>query len=219
METDAAAYSFVMQLCLAEAMIAAGRARLALLVQACGASRLIDPADPTAPLFGDGATAVVVGPVSAGRGIRAAVHHADGRYPDTLVASVRGGGWSDPGRGLIHVADPGKMRELFLQTADVCKESIDAVLEATGLSAADIEFFAMYQGTPWLRRVVQRFVGLDHARSIDTFARTGYLFAAVLPAGLALAEQDGLLGPGDLVLATGGGTGMTFGSVVLRWGT
>jgi 3-oxoacyl-[acyl-carrier-protein] synthase-3 len=218
METDAAAYSFLMQLSIAEAMIASGRARRALLVQACGASRLINMADPTSVLFGDGATAVVVGRVAEGRGILGVAHHADGRYPDTLVASVPGAGWSAPGRGLIHVANPAQMRALFLETADVCKESIDAALADAGVAAGDIEFFAMYQGTPWLRQVVQQHVGLDHARWIDTFPRTGYLFAAVLPAGLYYAEQEGLLRPGDLVLATGGGTGMTFGSTVLRWG-
>lgn len=219
METDAAAQSFLMQLTLAEAMIASGRARAALLVQSCGASRCIDMADPISPLFGDGATAVVVGRVSAGRGIHAAAHHVDGRLPSTLVAGVRGGRWFDHGRGVIHVADPGQMREVFLQTADVCKESVDAVLAGAGRTTSDIDFFAMYQGTPWLRRVVQGHVGLDGARSIDSFAQTGYLFAAVLPAGLALAEQAGSLRDDDLVLATGGGTGMTFGSLLMKWGS
>jgi 3-oxoacyl-[acyl-carrier-protein] synthase-3 len=218
METDAAAYSFMMQLTLAEAMISSGRARVALLVQSCGASRFIDMADPLSPLFGDGATAVIVGRVSEGRGLRASVHHVDGRYPNTLVGSVRGGAWFDHGRGVIHVVDPAQMRAALMQTADACKESIDAVLAAAGHLASDVGVFAMYQGTPWLRRVVQDHVGLHQARSIDAFARTGYLFAAVLPAGLCLAERAGLLAEDDLVMATGGGSGMTFGSILMRWG-
>jgi 3-oxoacyl-[acyl-carrier-protein] synthase-3 len=120
---------------------------------------------------------------------------------------------------VIHVADATRMRDVFLETADVCKESIDTVLASTRHTASDIGFFAMYQGTPWLRRVVQDYVGFQHARSIDTFARTGYLFAATLPAGLALAEQAGLLREDDLVMITGGGTGMTFGSILVRWGS
>jgi 3-oxoacyl-[acyl-carrier-protein] synthase-3 len=219
METTAAASSFLMQVTIAQAMIASGAARRALLVEACGVSRAVEPDDPISPLFGDGAAAAVIGPVSEGHGILGAVHHCDGRFPDTLVAGVRGGTWADPGRGVVHVADAVQMRDVFLATADVCKESIDAVLAATGLAARDIGFFAMYQGTPWIRRVVQAHAGLDHARSIDSFAQTGYLFSGILPAGLALAEDAGLLADGDLVLATGGGTGMTFGSLVLRWGT
>lgn len=218
METTAASHSFLMQLTLAESMIASGHARLALLVQACGASRAVEVDDPISPLFGDGATAVVAGLVSGGRGIQTCAHYADGRHPNTLVASVRGGTWSDLGRGVIHVADAAQMHEVFLKTAEVCKESIDAVLATAGVTARDIGFFAMYQGTPWIHRVVQDYAGLQHARSIDTFSRTGYLFSAILPAELALAEQAGLLVDDDLVLATSGGTGITFGSIVMRWG-
>lgn len=219
METCAAGHSFQMQLTLAEAMITSGRARLALLVQACGASRSVAIEDPLSPLFGDGATAVVVGRVSGRRGIRGSSHHADGRYPNTMMARYPSAVSSERDPGMIYVADAARMRDVFLQTADVCKESIETVLASTHHTASDIGFFAMYQGTPWLRRVVQDYVGFQHARSIDTFTRTGYLFAATLPAGLALAEQAGLLRPDDLVMVTGGGTGMTFGSILVRWGS
>ena len=219
METTAVTYSFLMQLTLAQAMIASGNARIALLVQACGVTHLVDRGDPISPLFGDGATAVVVSRVSEGRGIRAAVHYTDGRFPHGLVASVRGGRWYDPGRGVIHVADPVQMRDVFLATADICKESIDAVLAKSGLATRDVKFFAMHQGTPWLRQVVQDHAGLGHARSIESFSQTGYLFASTIPAGLALAERAGLLADDDLVLATAGGPGVTFGSIAMRWGS
>jgi 3-oxoacyl-[acyl-carrier-protein] synthase-3 len=219
LETDGAAYAFMLQLSIAEAMIAAGQARTALLVQSCGATPHVDMTDPISVLFGDGATAVVVGPVRAGRGIIASAHHTDGRFDNTLVASVPGGTWAAEGKGRIHVADPVQMREVFTMTADACKEGIDAVLADAELTTADITMFAMYQSTPWLCRVVQRYAGLDHARTIDSFSRTAYLFAAVLPAGIYLAEQAGQIADGELVLATGGGTGMTFGSTVMRWGT
>lgn len=218
METTAATYSFLMQLTLAQAMIVSGNARLALLVQACGVTHLVDREDPISPLFGDGATAVVVGRVSEGRGIRAAVHHVDGRFPNTLVAGVRGGRWFDPGRGVVHVADPVQMRDVFLVTADVCKESVDAVLAKAGLTTRDVGFFAVHQGTPWLRRVVQDHAGLGHARSIESFSQTAYLFASTIPAGLAFADRAGLLADDDLVLATAGGPGVTFGSIAMRWG-
>jgi len=219
MEATASTYSFMMQLSLAQAMILSGQAQLALLVQACGASRAVEVDDPISPLFGDGATAVVVGRVSSGRGILGAAHRCDGRFPKTLIAGVRGGAWSDPGRGVIHVADPAQMRALLLMTPETCKETIDGALESAQLSPRDIGFFAMHQGTPWIRRVVQDYAGLGHTRYIDSFAQTGYLFASIIPAGLVLAERAGLLADGDVVLATAGGTGMTFGSIVMRWGT
>src|SRR5437762_10896594 len=56
LQVDAVSNSFQMQLALAERMIAAGRARCALLVQSCSVLRLVDPKAPIAPLFGDAAT-------------------------------------------------------------------------------------------------------------------------------------------------------------------
>lgn len=219
MPNDAAAHSYMMQFSIAEAMIASGRATYALLVQSSATSRMVDWNDSWAPLFGDGATATVVGPVSEGRGIKASVHFTDGRFNKTLVGSVPGGTWHDEGRGLVHVEDTAMMREVFLRTADVCKQALDAALEAAGVAAAEIDFFAMYQGTPWLRPVVQKFAGLDNARSLETFAQTGYLFSATIPASIYLADKQGMLSADDLVLVTGGGTGLTYGSLVLRWGS
>ena len=217
-DTGAATYAFMMQLTLAETMLASGRARYALLVQSCGASRLLDAEDPVSPLFGDGATAVVVGPVANELGVLSSVHYTDSRYPRTLIASVRGGTWYDEGRAVLHVADPVQLRDVFLGTADVCKESIEAALAKSGHAAKDVDFFCIHQGTPWLRRIVQDHAGLGGARSVETFALTGYLFAAVLPAGLFVAERDGLLRQNALVVLAGGGPGQTYGAAVLRWG-
>jgi len=53
---------------------------------------------------------------------------------------------------------------------------------------------------------------------VETFTRFGYLFAAILPAGLFCATQERLLHEGDVVVLCGGGTGMTYGATALRWG-
>ena len=217
MEAQASAYSFLAQLALAEALVAAGRARHVLLVQSSAASRLIDRDDPTSPAFGDAATAVVVGRVGAGRGVLAAVHRADGRCPSSLVASVPGGRWYD-GRSVLHLGDPVGERKVILDTVDQGHEVIGAVLAAGGHAADQVDFFAVHQGTPWLRRLTQEHAGLARARSVDLFARTGYLFAASLPLVLATGAEQGLLAAGDLVVLFGGGTGITYGASLVRWG-
>jgi 3-oxoacyl-[acyl-carrier-protein] synthase-3 len=219
MHSDVPSYAFVMQLTLAEAMIGAGHARCALLVQSCAPSRLIDRTAALAPYFGDAATAAVVGRVSEGRGIEASVHLTDGRYPQMLVVSVPGARWFDEGRAVIHNADGGQKQRAFLAAADACKEGVDAALAKASRSLADVDFFCIHQGMPWVRPVVQEYLGLSSARSIETFARTGYVFASSQPIALALAEEQGLLLDGDLAVLTGGGPGMTYGATVIRWGT
>jgi 3-oxoacyl-[acyl-carrier-protein] synthase III len=218
MQAEASGHSFLMQLTLAEQMIATGRARHALLVQSSAASRLIEPDDPHSPLLGDGAAAVVVGPARAG-GLLATVHRTDGSYPRALVASVRGGRWYDAGRIVLHRADPEATRRLFLETADRAVEVVAAALREAQVGPADVDFFAIHQGTPWLRCVTQEAIGLDRARSVDTFATTGYLFGASIPLVLETAQRRAIVTSGDLVVMHGGGVGAAYGASVLRWGS
>ena len=63
LSADGSFNSFLLQLSLAETMIASGVVRCALLVQSSASSRLVDPGDPSSLVFGDCATAVVVGRV------------------------------------------------------------------------------------------------------------------------------------------------------------
>jgi 3-oxoacyl-[acyl-carrier-protein] synthase-3 len=218
LQIEGAQHAFLLQLSLARSMILAGEARCALLVQSSALSRLLDPASPMSPVFGDGATAVVVGPVSEGKGILATAHRTDGRLPNTLIATVPGSRWYDDGRSVLHMADPPGMREILLRTVEVSQESIVASLAAAGHAPEDVDVFAMHQGMPWLRRLVQEHAGLRRARAVDTFATTGHLFGAFLPSTLVAARDQGILRDGDLVVLAGGGNGMSYGAAVLRWG-
>lgn len=218
MHMDAASYSFIMQMCIAETMIRAGRASHALLVQSSAPSRTFDYEDPGSPIIGDGATAVVMAPSGPGRGIVATVHYVDGRFPKTLIASVPGKRWFDEGKGLIHVADVPQMKAVFMRTVDACKDSVESVLHKAGWTPDQVDYLSMFQGTPWLREVVRETLHCTRARCVETFSRTGYLASALIPASLALADQEGALHDGDAVVLTGGGTGMTFGAIALRWG-
>lgn len=217
MQAEASGYSFMMQLSLAVNMIAAGQTRYALLVQSTASSRLLDVDDPDSAIHGDGAAATVVGPVPAG-GVLASVHRTDGTHPTALVANVPGRHWYDDGRITLHRGDPIATKRVFLQTADLAIEVIGAALRAAGETPADVDFYAVHQGTPWLRTVTQESVGLTRARYVDTFPTTGYLFSVSIPLVLETAQRRGLISAGDLVVLNGGGVGATFGAIVLRWG-
>jgi 3-oxoacyl-[acyl-carrier-protein] synthase-3 len=218
MHVEATAYSSLGQLALAVAMIRAGSARNALLVQSSVATRLVDPREQSSVHMGDGATAIVVGEVAAPYGVLTSVHHTDGRYPRSLIMSVRDGRWFDPGELRVHVADPGQLREAHLQIADTCANSAFEALARAGAALRDVAFLCVFQGTPWLQRVVYEHMGVEHLTPFSIFERFAYMSSVTIPATLFLAEQEGRLGPGDLVVVTGGGTGMTYGATVLRWG-
>jgi 3-oxoacyl-[acyl-carrier-protein] synthase III len=220
MQAEASGNSFLMQLTLAEQMIAGRRARHALLVQSSAASRLVDREDPFSPLLGDGAAAVVVGPAVGDPpgGVLAAVHRTNGSSSRALIAGVPGGRWYDGGRIVLHRADPAAAHRLFLETADRAVEVVTAALDEAGHTADDVDFLAIHQGTPWLRQVTQGALGMTRARSVDTFATTGYLFSASIPLVLETAQRQAMVQRGDLVVMHGGGVGSTYSAIVLRWG-
>jgi 3-oxoacyl-[acyl-carrier-protein] synthase III len=218
LQVEATAYTSVAQLALAEAAIAAGRARYALLVQSCAGSRVLERDDPGSVLVGDGATALVMGPVATGRGVLATAHFTEGRYADSLIMSVPGGRWYDAGPARVHVADPAQLYAAHLRIADSCAEAIHTALARAGCGLADVDHLFVFEGTAWLQRVVYEHLGVARAPTVEIFQQVGYLSSAMLPAAVFAARQSGKLGDDDLVVLCGGGTGMTYGAIVMRWG-
>ncbi len=215
---EAACNSFLMQLSLAQKMIASGQARHALLVQSSNFTRLIPPQHSPSAVFGDGATAVVVGPVKGDAGIYGESHRTNGRMHCAVVTGVPGKRWYDEGRPVFYAANLELAREMITAVADHGRQVVLEALEHAGYAPADVDFYAPHQGTGWLRRVTQSFIGLERARFCDTFPWAGSLSAANIPLALATAQREGTLRDGDLVAMFAGGAGETWSSIVMRWG-
>jgi 3-oxoacyl-[acyl-carrier-protein] synthase-3 len=60
---------------------------------------------------------------------------------------------------------------------------------------------------------------IPEERTLVTVDQYGNMSAACLPVGLSLAVQAGRLKAGDLVLMVAFGAGLTYGGVLLRWGS
>ena len=215
---DAACNSFMQQLLIAEQFVRTGRVRNALIVQSCSLSRLAPVEAHYAPWFGDGATAAVVGPAPAGRGLLARADRADGERLRAVLHGVADKRWYDEGRVVIYSEDPRAAREMLLTLADRGQTVVTEALSAAGRRHDEVKFYACHQATSWFRRVTQEQIGLPNARFIETFPWSGSLSAANVPLQLALAEREGLLADGDLAVLYAGGTGETWSAAVLVWG-
>lgn len=219
--TEAACNSFLTQLHVAAPLVASGAVEAAVLVQSSGYAHLARMEDAHSPWFGDGATAVVLGRVADGFGVLAEAHRTDGALFEALVTGCPGSTWhSNPDRGvLLYVQDHLAARKMLLDLADNGKEVVGEALGKAGLSAGQIDFYASHQATAWFRQATQEYLGLQSARSFDSFSWTGSLAAANIPFTLAMAEREGMLRGGHLVAAYSGGSGVTYSSTILRWGT
>lgn len=216
--TDAACNSFTMQLTLAHGMISSGLARYALLTQSSTLTRFPDSGEMIDAWGGDGASAVVVGPVSEGRGVLSFSHHTNGKLWGALVCGVPGKRWQDE-RCVIYSIDRAANLDMVVRIADRAKQVVDESVSKAGVSKSDIQFFAGHQGFKWLLPVSQECAGLEHARTVEHFHYTGTVSSVNLPLQMAVAEKEGILKPGDLLTTFQGGTGMTWSSMTMRWGS
>jgi 3-oxoacyl-[acyl-carrier-protein] synthase III len=215
---DGACNSFHLQLTLAQSMIKSGGCQAALLIQSANSPRLLPPDQPVSTWFGDAATAVVVGPVSQDRGILGSAHHTDGSTHSVIVTGVPGKRWYEEGRTWWYPTDRIAAKQVILGAVTCAKQVVNEALTIARCRPQDVDFYASHQATPWLRRVTQEFAELSNARFVDTFKWTGGLTACNVPFCLAMGAREGLLRDGDLVATYAGGNGITWSSVVLRWG-
>lgn len=218
MATEVACNAFMMQLAVAERMLDGRRAKYGLLVQTCNISPMLPYDQAHSAWFGDGCTATIVGPVEEGHGILGHAHRTKGEFHRTIVASVPESCWYSGGQVQVYSADHDAARRSFLDIPDSATEVATEALAAAGLAPADIDFYAPHQPTRWFREVTQNHLRLSKARSIPTFERFASMFGANIPVSLKLASDAGALRRDDTVLMFAGGAGLTYSSMVMRWG-
>jgi len=225
-DLNAACSGFVYGSVTAASMIAAGAKRTVLVVGVEKLHFLIDYRDRnTCVLFGDGAGAVVYqasddpAAPSSGPGVLGTDLGADGVAGSTMVVPTLGS------RGeLSNVRDPENSR-LHFEGRAVFKiavrgmiDSVCRALDRAGLTAADVDLVVPHQANERIIRAAASRLGLSDDQVMSNIATHGNTSAASIPMALNDALDTGRVRPGDIVVFTAFGGGVTWGSVVLRWG-
>ncbi|HET7573197.1 MAG TPA: beta-ketoacyl-ACP synthase III [Gaiellaceae bacterium] len=218
--TDAAAYDlsagctgFMYALAQAYGMLAGGLAQRALVVGGDVLSRILDWSDrSTLVLFGDGAGAVVL-ERSEQPGFLGFELGADGAGGANL--------WL-PGSGSRLFEQPDRLvkmngREVFKFATRVLEQSARAVLDRCGVSIDDVDVYVPHQANVRIIDHATKKLGIPSERVVINVDRYGNTSSGSIPLALADAQGDGRLRPGSLVLMTGMGAGLTWGSALVRW--
>jgi 3-oxoacyl-[acyl-carrier-protein] synthase-3 len=108
--------------------------------------------------------------------------------------------------------------EVFRKAVRAVVESAAATLDKAGVTPADIDLFIPHQANVRIIEAVNQRLGIPMDKTVVNIDRYGNTSAASIPLALAEAAQAGRLNDGDLVLLSGFGAGMTWASVLLRWG-
>jgi 3-oxoacyl-[acyl-carrier-protein] synthase-3 len=207
-DLGAACTGFLSGLSLGAAQIETGRAERVLLIGADFTTRIVDWEDKrTAPLFGDGAGAVVLGP-AAGEvgGIGPIILGADGSGAPAIQI--------DHSDRKLRMDGP----EVYRNAVARMSESTVAAVQRAGLTLEDIDLFVYHQANGRILRALAEKLQLPSERVVDVIENLGNSSAATLPLGLAAAEREGRLRPGARVVLSAFGAGYTWGAGVVEWG-
>jgi 3-oxoacyl-[acyl-carrier-protein] synthase III len=217
---DAAAYDllagctgFMYAVAQAYSMVSSGLSKRALVVGGDVLSKILDWTDrSTLVLFGDGAGAVVVEPVVEG-GFLGFELGADGGGGENL--------WL-PGSGSRHFDDGDKLvkmngREVFKFATRVMVSSAQKVLDECGLTVEDVDVYVPHQANKRIIDHAAGKLGIPEEKVVVNVDRYGNTSSGSIPLALADAAADGRLREGELVLMTGMGAGLTWGSALIEW--
>ncbi len=219
---DAAAYDlsagctgFMYALAQAYGMMAAGLSERALVVGGDILSKIMDWSDrTTCVLFGDGAGAVVLERVDRG-GFLGFELGADGAGGVHL--SLPGSGSRDAVLTTDRAFVVMNGREVFKFATRVLLSSAQKLLDRCGLRIEDVDLYIPHQANVRIIDHAVRHLGVAQEKVVVNVDRYGNTSSGSIPLALADAVADGRVKEGDLVLLTGMGAGLTWGSAILEW--
>ena len=216
-DMQAVCSGFVYAVATADAHIRAGLATRALVIGSETFSRILDWSDrTTCVLFGDGAGAIVLEGyegrgLTADRGVLASKLRSDGSHKLKLYVD---GGVSTTGT-IGHLRMEG--REVFRHAVSMITDVITGVLDETGLTGEDIDWFVPHQANRRIIEASAKKLGIATDKVVITVQDHGNTSAASVPLALSVAVADGRIKRGDVVLLEAMGGGFTWGAVLLRW--
>jgi 3-oxoacyl-[acyl-carrier-protein] synthase-3 len=221
-DLNAGCAGFVYELVVGASMLGSGNLQHVLVVGAETLSRLVNPLDRgTCILFGDGAAAFVLSRApDDGPGLLAWELGCDGSAASLL--EIPAGGSRRPTTSTTVANDEHFIRmqgqEVFRRAVRIVIESATNVLDRAGVTVDDIAWFAPHQANLRIIEAAVARLGIAPERTLVNIDRYGNTSAASIPLVLTEAADEGKMHDGDLVLLSGFGAGMAWGSALLRWG-
>jgi len=220
-DLSAGCTGFVYALGVAQRFIESGAAKTALVVGGEVLTKIVDWTDRgTCVLFGDGAGAVVVqATAEEDRGIIGSALHSDGSLGDLIC--LPGGGSKAPvssklfDSGLAYIKMKGN--ETFKIAVRSLAEVSDEALTQCGLGHGDVAWFIPHQANQRIIDAVGQRLEIRDGHTYVNIDRYGNTSAASIPIALDELNRDGRIQPGDVLLFSAFGAGLTWGANVVRW--
>jgi 3-oxoacyl-[acyl-carrier-protein] synthase-3 len=211
----AACAGFAYALSHAIAQINSGMATTVMVIGAEVLSRITDWDDRgTCILFGDGAGAIIVRKGAAPTSEKVVVElGVDGSKGFDLYGDLtpRNG---EPLDKCIRMNG----NVVYRFATQVIVDSAKRVLDAGGYTQDDIDLFVPHQANLRIIEAVAKYAGVPMERVMLTVQKYANMSAATVPVALTEALEEGRVKPGALLLMPAFGGGLTYNSLLVRWG-
>jgi len=220
-DINAACAGFMVGMVTAAQFIAAGTAKNALVVGSDLMSRTIDKSDiRTYPLFGDGAGAALLQPCNPAP-TNGLIRFCIGSEGTCEPLCIPGGGSREPltptsissGRQFLKMDG----RTVFKWAVRVVEDSLTDVLDSADVSPDEIDLVILHQANIRILDAALNKLNIPRERMFVNLDRYGNTSAASVPLALDQANKEGKLRRGDLVLLCGFGSGLSWGTSLIRW--
>ena len=219
-DISAACTGFVYSLSVASSMIVSGMAENILVIGAETLSRIVDWTDrDTCVLFGDGAGAAVISKNGEGCKIIDHVLHSDGSSANLLYM---------PGGGSKYPASEKTVRErmhflkmtgkgLYKEATNSMASVVIEVLEKNNLTIDDMDLLIPHQANKRIILSTAKKLDIPPEKAYVNIDKYGNTSAATIPIAMTEALENGQIHNGSYVVLTAFGSGMTWGSTLLRF--
>ncbi len=219
-DISAACTGFIYGLSVASSMITVGMAENILVIGAETLSRIVDWTDRNScVIFGDGAGAAVVSKYGAGCKIIDNVIHSDGSSIHLLY--MPGGGSKHPTsaetvrdrRHFLKMTGQGLYKEATTSMANAVIE----VLKKNDLTTDDMDLLIPHQANLRIILSTAKKLGISPEKAYVNIDKYGNTSAASIPIAMTEAIEEGKIRENTYVVLTAFGSGMTWGSTLLRF--
>ncbi len=220
MEVEAACAGFMYAFITGAAYILSGASDMALIVGGDANSRIMNPNDiKTYPLFGDGAGAALLTRGRPDQGILSYSMGSDGSGGDLLIRAACGSRRPPTPELLAEGKQYMYMdgRAVFRWAMNILTDSIKDVLAATNHQPQDVDLYIPHQANIRIINAAIDVLHIDRSKVYCNLDRYGNTSAGSIPLALDEAIQDGRLKDNDLIIMSGFGAGLTWGTALIRW--
>lgn len=206
LDVNAACAGFVYAIVVADSLMKSGNYNNLIVIGADTLTKITDYSDrTTAVLFGDGAGALLISSDNTTEDFLLGYDlEVDGSLEDLL--------YCEHGQ---FIKMQGK--EVFRKAVRASLNSAIKVLDSTGVDPKQV-YYVPHQANLRIMQAVAERLGIPQEKTISIIDKIGNTSSSSIPIAISMMAEEDKFKNGDLLLLSGFGAGMTFGTALVRWG-